>query len=174
MPIKTIFLDRDGVINKEKNYLYKIEDFEFLDGIFKACHYFQSLEFKIIIVTNQSGIARRFYSEEDFQIITKWMIDEFKNNDIEILDVFHCPHGPKSNCNCRKPLPGMFEESQRKYNIDMSLSWMIGDKETDIIAAKAAGIQKNILVNNSHLHNKSNSNALHIINSISDSISIIS
>ena len=91
---KAIFLDRDGVINKEINYLYKISDFNFIDGIFKACQHFQKLNYCIIIVTNQSGIARNLYKEKDFQTLTNWMLEEFKENDIKILDVFHCPHGP--------------------------------------------------------------------------------
>ena len=172
MSIKTIFLDRDGVINKDIGYLYDIKKFEFIDGIFESCLHYLNLDFEIIIVSNQSGIARGFYSLEDYQILTNWMTNEFKNNGIKILDALHCPHGPESNCNCRKPLPGMFLESQMKYDIDMSLSWIIGDKETDIIGAKAAGISQSILVSNT---NKNvNSDALHVINSISDSIPIIS
>ena len=92
MSIKTIFLDRDGVINKEVNYLYKIDDFEFTDGIFDACLHFLNLGFKIIIITNQSGISRGFYNESDYQKITQWMLAQFENKYINILDVFHCPH----------------------------------------------------------------------------------
>ena len=77
MTIKTIFLDRDGVINKEINYLHKIEDFEFIDGVFEACQFLQSLEYKIIVITNQSGISRGLYTNNDFQIITKWMVSQF-------------------------------------------------------------------------------------------------
>ena len=95
MTIKTIFLDRDGVINKEVNYLHKIEDFEFIDGVFEACQYLKSLDYKIIVITNQSGISRGYFTENDFQIITNWMLAEFKKNDINILDVFHCPHSAK-------------------------------------------------------------------------------
>ena len=90
MPIKTIFLDRDGVINKEIHYLHKIDDFEFIDGIFDACLYFQSLGYKIIIITNQSGISRGYYTESDYQKITQWMLYQFKYKNINILDVFHC------------------------------------------------------------------------------------
>ena len=78
MPIKTIFLDRDGVINKEVKYLHKIEEFRFIDGIFDACNYFQNLGYKIIIITNQSGIARGYYDENTFQKITKWMLNQFE------------------------------------------------------------------------------------------------
>ena len=88
MTIKTIFLDRDGVINKEINYLHKIEDFEFINGVFEACQYLESQNYKIIITTNQSGISRGYYSESDFQKITKWMLSQFNNNNIDILDIF--------------------------------------------------------------------------------------
>ena len=82
MPIKTIFLDRDGVINKDINYLHKIDDFEFIDGIFDACLYFQSLGYKIIIITNQSGISRGYYSQNDYLKLTNWMLNQFKNHGI--------------------------------------------------------------------------------------------
>ena len=173
MTIKTIFLDRDGVINKEKNYLYKIEDFEFINGVFEACRYFTNLEYKIIIITNQSGISRHFYTENDYVNLTKWMINQFNNNDVRILDIFHCPHEPKSNCNCRKPNPGMFLEAKTKYNIDMKSSWMIGDRENDIIAANNAGIHNTILVKSGHKVNEEKSNSKFIIESIYQSKEII-
>lgn len=174
MSIKTIFLDRDGVINKDIGYLYEINKFEFIDGIFQSCRHFINLGYSIIIVSNQSGIERGFYTERDYQIVTAWMIEKFINNDIKILDALHCPHGPDSNCNCRKPLPGMFLESKRKYNINMESSWMIGDKETDIVGARAAGIKQSILFNSNQFDKKIHSRATHIIDSISDSILLIS
>ena len=137
---KAIFLDRDGVINKEINYLHKINDFIFIDGVFDACRYFQDLGYSIFIITNQSGISRKLYKEEDYHILTKWMVNEFKNNNIDILDVFYCPHGPDSKCNCRKPKPGMLLEAQSTHNIDLSKSWLIGDREDDIKAAYFANI----------------------------------
>ena len=173
MSIKTIFLDRDGVINKEKNYLYKIDDFEFIDGVFEACQHLINLDYKIIIITNQSGIARGYYSANDFQIITNWMIAEFKKNNVDILDVFHCPHSPSSNCDCRKPKPGMFIEAKNKHNIDMLKSWMIGDSERDIRAANLAGIKNTILVRSGHKINESNSNAMFFLDSINKTNQII-
>ena len=173
MPIKTIFLDRDGVINKEINYLHKIEDFEFINGIFETCQYLISLNYKIIIITNQSGISRNYYSENDFQNINNWMLSQFKKNDIDILDVFHCPHGPNSLCNCRKPKPGMLLEAKIKHKINMDDSWMIGDKEADIIAANSAGVYKTILVKSGHKINEVDSNAKYILKSIHHSVRTI-
>jgi len=173
MQIKAIFLDRDGVINKEKNYLYKEEDFEFIDGVFDACRYFQKNGYQLIVVTNQSGIARGYYREEDFHQLTKWMLKQFKCQDIEILDVLFCPHGPESTCNCRKPKPGMLLEAKEKYNIDMKNSWMIGDKEADMGAANAAGIENTILVRTGHEIDEASSNAKFILKSMQDSIGII-
>ena len=94
MSIKTIFLDRDGVINKEVNYLHKIEDFQFIDGVFETCNHFLKLGYKIIIVTNQSGIARGYFKENDYHNLSRWMLKSIPiATSIEILDVIHCPHG---------------------------------------------------------------------------------
>ena len=173
MTIKTIFLDRDGVINKEINYLHKIEDFEFIDGVFEACQYLQSLEYKIIVITNQSGISRGLYTKNDYQIITKWMVSQFMKNNISILDTFYCPHLPDSGCNCRKPKPGMLLNAKNKYDIDMKKSWMIGDKETDITAAISSGITNTILVKSGHKINEADSRAKFIIDSIKQSSQLI-
>ena len=173
MPIKTIFLDRDGVINKEINYLHKISDFEFIDGIFDALKYFQKLDYQIIIITNQSGISRGYYNENDYQVLTKWMLERLHEKGNSILDVFHCPHEPKSNCECRKPKPGMIEQAKEKYNIDIKNSWMIGDKEIDIQAANAAGIKNTILVRSGHLIDEANSKAKFFLDSINQSKQVI-
>ena len=171
--MKVVFLDRDGVINQEIGYLYKSKDFKFIDGVFEACRYFQTLGYKLIIITNQSGIARGYYQEEDFHILTEWMLTKFDNQSIDILDVFFCPHGPKSTCECRKPRPGMLIEAQDKYNIDMEYSWMIGDKEVDMRAANAAGIINTVLVRSGHDIDERGSKAKFILKSINESIQII-
>ncbi|MBC8552304.1 MAG: D-glycero-beta-D-manno-heptose 1,7-bisphosphate 7-phosphatase [Candidatus Brocadiales bacterium] len=173
MGIKTIFLDRDGVINKEVGYLHKIKDFEFIDGVFDACLYFQSLDYQIIIVTNQSGIERGYYSENDFHIVNNWMLEQFKGRGVDILDVFFCPHGPESNCDCRKPKPGMFNQANDKHNIDIKNSWMIGDKEADIQAANTAGIENTILVKSGHAIDEKNSKAKFVLNSIEQAKEVI-
>jgi D-glycero-D-manno-heptose 1,7-bisphosphate phosphatase len=173
MAIKTIFLDRDGVINKEKGYLHRIEDFIFIDGVFEACLSFKKLDYQIIIITNQSGIARGYYTLFEYQKLTKWMLNQFSKKNISILDVFFCPHGPKSKCSCRKPQPGMLVDAKNKYDIDLEKSWMIGDKETDIEAANLAGINNTILLRSGHLINESDSKSKFITDSIRDSINLI-
>jgi len=173
MPIKTIFLDRDGVINKDTNYLYKIEDFQFVDGVFEACNHFQKLGFKIIIITNQSGITRGYFTENDYQNLTVWMLEKLKIKEIEILDIFHCPHTSESNCECRKPKPGMFIAAKNKHDINMKESWIIGDSERDITAASSAGITNTILVRSGHKIDEENSKARYFLNSIKDTINLV-
>lgn len=150
---KAIFLDRDGVINKEINYLSKISDFKFVEGIFDICKFFIDLNYKIFIITNQSGIARGFYSENDFNILTNWMLGEFKKNGIQISKVYYCPHHPNytGDCTCRKPKPGMIVKAALEYSLDLSESILIGDKFSDIKAGESAGINMNILVQTNHL-----------------------
>ena len=142
-----LFLDRDGVVNIEKNYLHKIEDFEFIDDIFALCKKYQSLGYLIIVVTNQSGIARGYYSEEDFELLTRWMVDVFDRENIHISEVYHCPHHPDISgaCSCRKPEPGMLLEAAKKYNIDLENSLLVGDSERDITAAHRAGLKETYL-----------------------------
>lgn len=170
---KTIFLDRDGVINIDKHYLYKIEDFEFTNKLFETCKHFQSLGYQIIVITNQSGIGRGYFSEEDFNKLTTWMIEEFKNNNIDILDVFYCPHEPNDNCECRKPKPGMINEACKKYEIDLNNSWMIGDKPSDIEVAFNAGISNSILINSEYANNKDEIKTNNIVTTIEETINII-
>ena len=145
---KALFLDRDGVINKEKNYLYKIEDFEFIDGVFETCKYFQDNGYLIIVITNQAGIARGKYTEDDYQTLTNWMIKEFEKNNIKISKVYYCPHHPdfSGDCECRKPNPGMILQAKKFFDIDLSQSILVGDKNSDIEAGINAGIKINYLV----------------------------
>ncbi len=148
---KALFLDRDGIINIEKDYLFKISDFEFIDGIFNLCTHYQSLGYLIFVVTNQSGIARGYYSQNDFNILTSWMIKEFSKKDIFISHVYFCPHHPDitGKCDCRKPNPGMLLEAQKEFNINMKDSILIGDKERDIQAAINAGLKETYLFDES-------------------------
>lgn len=158
--MKALFLDRDGVINKEKHYLFKINDFEFIDGIFELCKFYQNSGFIIIVITNQSGIARGYYSEEDFALLTKWMIDEFKKRGVDIAKVYYCPHHPDftGKCSCRKPDIGLILEAKEEFGLNLEECILIGDKISDINAAKTAGIKNSYLFNNK-IHEKSINNA---------------
>ncbi len=155
MKQKAIFLDRDGVVNVEKDYLYKIEDFEFIDGLFEALQYLKSLGFLFFVITNQSGIGRGYYQEEDFLNLTKWMIEQFQQKGIEISQVEYCPHSPEVECNCRKPKTGMIEKIAQNFQIDFQNSWIIGDKESDIECGINSGIGNTIQVRSGHIFDKS-------------------
>lgn len=139
MKNKSVFLDRDGTINVDKNYLYRKEDFEFLDGSLEGLKKLCDAGFMLFLVTNQSGIARGFFSELDFLRLNEWMISKLKNYGIDITCVRYCPHHPEAkilhyrkNCNCRKPATGMFQDIIGEFNIDTSNSFAIGDKERDL------------------------------------------
>lgn len=135
---KAIFLDRDGTINFEKNYLYKINDFEFLPRTIDALKMLQDAGYMLIVVTNQSGIARGLYTERDFQLLTEWMKEQLALKGIYIEKTYFCPHHPKSmlpkykkECACRKPAIGMYSMAIKELDIDMSLSYAIGDRLRD-------------------------------------------
>lgn len=150
---KALFLDRDGVVNVDHGYLYKAQQFEFIDGVFEACKAFQDAGFDIVIVTNQSGIGRGYYTEQDFQALTDWMIKQFEQSGISILDVQFCPHHPEKalpeylqDCDCRKPAPGMLLKAINEFGIDPKMSIMVGDKASDMQAAENAGVGQKFLV----------------------------
>ncbi|MBQ7136030.1 D-glycero-beta-D-manno-heptose 1,7-bisphosphate 7-phosphatase [Campylobacter sp.] len=144
--IKALFLDRDGVINYDPGYVYRIEDFEFMPGIFEALAGFMALGYEIFVVTNQSGIGRGYYSEDDFAKLSKYMIDEFKSYGVEIKKIYHCPHTPSDDCNCRKPRPGMILQALNEHNIDPQASLIIGDKPSDLESARRAGVERGYLI----------------------------
>ncbi|OCL83700.1 D-glycero-beta-D-manno-heptose 1,7-bisphosphate 7-phosphatase [Arcobacter porcinus] len=154
MQKKVIFLDRDGVINKDFGYVSKIENFNFCEGVFEACKEFLNLDFEIVIVTNQSGIGRGYYTIEDFKTLTNHMLNEFKKMDINILKVYFCPHNPDEDCSCRKPKNGMILEALNDFEIDLNNSWLIGDKLSDIECAKNANIPNRVLINEKDEKNK--------------------
>lgn len=139
---KALFLDRDGTINIDYGYVFEPEKFHFIEGIFELCAKARELGYLIIVITNQSGIARGYYAREDFQKLNNYMIKKFAEKGIEITDVFYCPDLDVQD---RKPNPGMFLKAQKKYNIDMSASVSLGDKERDAEAGRRAGVGKNLV-----------------------------
>lgn len=176
MSKKALFLDRDGVINIDKTHVYKIDDFEFVDGIFDLCRKAKERDYIIIVVTNQGGIGRGYYTEKDFQILTKWMIEQFANRRIIINRVYHCPYHPehgmgeyKKESFDRKPNPGMFLKARDDFDINMAESILIGDKETDIEAAQKAGVRITVMLKEQFVETK----ATYKLSSLSQAINII-
>ncbi|WP_338933976.1 UDP-N-acetylmuramoyl-tripeptide--D-alanyl-D-alanine ligase [Fusobacterium polymorphum] len=143
---KAIFLDRDGTINVEKDYIYKSEDLVFEEGTIEALKTFKNLGYILIVISNQSGIARGYFTEEDLNIFNNNMNEILKRNGIEIIEFYCCPHHPdgigeyKKVCECRKPNNKMIEDAIKKYNIAREKSYMIGDKTSDI----GAGLKSNL------------------------------
>jgi len=150
---KALFLDRDGVINVDHGYVYEIEKFEFNEGIFDLLRGFLQKGYLLFIVTNQSGIGRGYYREEDFQKLTVWMLGEFKKEQIDIVCVEHCNHAPEANCGCRKPQTGMVDRIRSNYAIDLENSWLIGDKQSDIDLAHNAKIGHTIAIGEREITN---------------------
>ena len=152
---KAIFLDRDGTINVEKNYLYKVEDFEFLPGVVEALMKLQNTGYLLIVITNQSGIGRGYYSEKDFQKLNDWMINTLREKGVIITDVYYCPHLPdakikkyRKDCECRKPKLGMYMQAAKDHDIDLSKSFAIGDKIRDCSICDNTGCRGFLIGNN--------------------------
>ncbi|MBN9542531.1 MAG: HAD family hydrolase [Alphaproteobacteria bacterium] len=153
---KALFLDRDGVINIDYGYVHKIENLKFLDNIFTLGKFAITNDFIIIIITNQAGIARGYYTEEEFLNFQKIIENEFENYGIKITQTYYCPHHPEftNKCKCRKPEPGMILKAASDHNIDLETSIFIGDNISDMVAAEKAGVKTRIL-----LHSKDSSSS---------------
>jgi len=142
---RAVFLDRDGTLNVEKEYLYRIVDFEFIPGAVEAVQLLNEAGFLVVVVTNQSGVARGYYTEEDVESLHRYVAAELQKSGARVDAWLYCPHHPDGRgsyslpCSCRKPLPGMLKEAARRYDIDLAASVMIGDKQADISAGQAAG-----------------------------------
>lgn len=147
-----LFLDRDGVINVDYGHVYRREDFDFIPGIFPLVKCARLAGYRVIVVTNQAGIGRGYYSEAQFQALTKWMMNCFESEGASVDAVYHCPYHPQHGIGFyrkesadRKPRPGMFLRAANDWNIDLARSALVGDKATDIIAAMSAGIPHRFL-----------------------------
>lgn len=149
---KAVFLDRDGTINKEVTYLYRPEDLVILPGVSEAVKILHDNGFHILVVTNQAGIARGYYTVEDMHRLHQYLNEQLKKDGAWIDAFYYCPHHPEHGigayrkaCRCRKPDTGMFEMAEQEYKIDKKHSYMIGDKRIDVQAGRNYGI-KSILV----------------------------
>jgi D-glycero-D-manno-heptose 1,7-bisphosphate phosphatase len=141
---KTIFLDRDGVINDNSvaYYVYKTENFIINSGVIKSLKLFQSKGYQLIVITNQGGIAKKQYDNQDVELLNEHLKNELHKEGIKLKDIFHCPHHSDiSKCLCRKPGSLLFEKAIAKYHVDISASFMIGDSERDIVASEKVGVK---------------------------------
>mgnify|MGYP006074048191 FL=1 len=161
--MKALFLDRDGIINIDSGYVSDKKSFIFKQDIFNLLNRAIEKNYIIIIVTNQSGIGRGYFSENDFNKLNEWMLYEFKKKNILISKTYFCPHHPTEGlhsynikCNFRKPNPGMFLKAKKEFNINMNKSIMLGDKVSDMNAAISSGIVKNFLLCDNETQNKKN------------------
>lgn len=150
-----LFLDRDGVINIDHGYVSTKETFEFIDGIFDLCRQAKRFGYLICVITNQTGIGRGYYTEEDFLHLTDWMCSQFIKENAPIDKIYFCPTHPEQGIgkykvasSYRKPGPGMIVQAAQEFNIDLSRSILVGDKITDIQAGLAAGVGCNLLYSN--------------------------
>ena len=145
---KAVFFDRDGTLNVDTDYLYKIEEFRWEEGAVEAIRYCNDRGWLVIVVTNQSGVARGYYTEADVERLHAWMNEDLQKHGAHIDAFYYCPHHPKGvvaqyakECDCRKPAPGLVETACKEFGIDKSRSVLIGDKERDVECAERAGVR---------------------------------
>ncbi|PJA28455.1 MAG: D,D-heptose 1,7-bisphosphate phosphatase [candidate division Zixibacteria bacterium CG_4_9_14_3_um_filter_46_8] len=170
---RAVFLDRDGVINRDRKYTYQSHRFEFLPGALDGLAALAP-GFLKIIVTNQSGIARGYYTENDFRELNRWLLSVLNQLKIKIDDIIYCPHHPDEECLCRKPKIGMLLKSKQKYDIDLKRSFFIGDMDSDMLTGRNAGCAT-ILIRDSenNLNDGAEQHADYIVDSLLKAAEII-
>jgi D-glycero-D-manno-heptose 1,7-bisphosphate phosphatase len=188
MKRKALFLDRDGVINTDYGYVHKIQNFEFIEGIFELSQQAVLNGYLILVITNQAGIGRGFYTTREFKDLSDWMCQQFLENGSVITKVYYSPFHPtcgvgvyKKDHETRKPKPGMIQLAADEFDLDLSSSILIGDKKTDIQAGNSAGVGVNILYSDTKNSNKQFSNKFRFenelqfyeVNSLLEAISLL-
>jgi D-glycero-D-manno-heptose 1,7-bisphosphate phosphatase len=165
-PRPAAFVDRDGVINEERGYVHRIEDFRLLPGAVDGLRALHDGGFRLVVVTNQAGIARGLYGEDDYRALTRHMAALLRREGVTLDAVYHCPHHPSAgrdglgiDCTCRKPSPGMLLRARDELALDLGRSVMIGDKRSDLEAGRAAGVGRLILVESGHVLDASDRSA---------------
>lgn len=150
---RALFLDKDGVINVNHGYVCSTERTDFIDGIFQLCRFAKARDWLLVVVTNQAGIARGYYTEDQFVVYMDWVRQTFAARGAALDAVYYCPHHPvhgigayRKDCSCRKPKPGMLLAAQREWHIDMASSLLLGDSRSDIQAGVAAGVGRCLTV----------------------------
>ncbi len=170
---KAVFLDRDGVITVDKDYLFEVDDLEFKSGIFKLLIHLKELGYLLIVITNQSGIGRGYYSLDEFRTFNSVMENYLLKRGIVIDKVFFCPHIPEDKCDCRKPNIGLVKKAISQFKIDASKSWFIGDKDSDMRAAVNGGIKYKIFVVGKQGQNQKKIDFDYVVNDLLDIREII-
>lgn len=151
-PVPALFLDRDGIVNVDHGYVYRIADFEFVPGIFELARAAHAAGRRLVVVTNQSGIARGLYTEADYRRLSVWMQARFVEIGAPLAGVWHCPHLPGApgpygiDCGCRKPAPGLIHAARDALGLDLAASILVGDKARDVESARRAGVGRAWLV----------------------------
>lgn len=153
MQAPAAFLDRDGVINIDHGYVFRREEFHFVPQVIDGARILHDIGFRLVVVTNQSGIGRGFYSEADFAALTEWMAQRFAEAGAPLAGVYFCPHHATEGvgryrcaCDCRKPEPGMLLLAAQQLQLDLGRSVLFGDRESDLLAAQRAGVPRRVLL----------------------------
>jgi len=172
---KALFLDRDGVINVDTGYVHTKEDFVFVDGIFDLVRTAVTRGYKVIVITNQAGIGRGYYDENQFLALMDWVAAQFAAAGAPLTAVYFCPHHPekardryRQACDCRKPEPGLLNQAAQDHRLDMSGSIMVGDKNSDMEAARLAGVARRVLFQPTGNTAGKMGSATHIVNHLTE------
>ncbi|MGB1345149.1 MAG: D-glycero-alpha-D-manno-heptose-1,7-bisphosphate 7-phosphatase [Amylibacter sp.] len=170
------FLDRDGVLNLDNGYPFRIDDIVFLPNILPALKILSQRKYMIFIITNQSGIARGYFTEKEFLTIMDYIKNYFSVNGVHVDGIYYCPHHPlfgtskERNCECRKPKPGMINNAKEEYNIDLKKSLLVGDNKSDIMAGVNAGIPNRYLLVDNNKHIETEKYDYHVAGTLLDAV----
>ncbi|WP_439328083.1 D-glycero-beta-D-manno-heptose 1,7-bisphosphate 7-phosphatase [Lonepinella sp. BR2357] len=171
---KAIFLDRDGTLNIDHGYVHQIDDFQFIEGSIEALQALKAMGYLLVVVTNQSGIARGYFSEDQFLQLTEWMDWSLADRGVDLDGIYYCPHHPEGNgefrqdCDCRKPKSGMLQQAIKELKIDPRRSFMVGDKIEDLQAGLGANVAYNVLVRTGKAITEGETLADYVIDSVAD------
>ncbi len=169
---KAVFLDRDGTINEDKGYVGRIEDFNFLPGVVKSLKKISDSEYKLIIITNQSGIGRGYFSDKDVKNLHSWLIKKLEEKEINVDGIYYCPHKSDEGCNCRKPKIRLLEKAVQDLDIDLRKSWFMGNEKSDIETGKNANTKTILLSDNKDYSKDLNSRHL-VLPNLEKSVNLI-
>ncbi|MFA6088479.1 MAG: HAD-IIIA family hydrolase [Candidatus Woesearchaeota archaeon] len=174
---KVLFFDRDGVLNEDVGFAYRIEQFKFVDGIVEVLSYLKSKDYLFIVVTNQGAIADGKYTEDDMHKFNDYMQDEFRKHNIDFKKIYYCPHSKhEGKCTCRKPNIGMWKLAKKEFNLsdeDMMNSWTVGDKLADCVGGKKAGTKTILVKSNYNPENPNDSSVDYFVDDVKEIKNII-